>query len=101
MADELAGVETWYGDGSGQIAVTDRLSRFVTKGELHIPNINPGGTVVNVPIAGLKPDGKWYVTATERTTVEIFDGYFRLVRVDRITWPEFEGEYVYYTVIQL
>ncbi|AXC36536.1 hypothetical protein HOT57_gp92 [Pseudomonas phage phCDa] len=107
MADDFAGVETWYADGSGQIAVTDRLTRFVARGQLSVPAVYPPGSGVRtVVIPGIKNDGTWFVNATGSCIVEIYDGYFRYERIDFWEWDdtnpwEKEGPDVFYTVMQL
>ena len=102
----FAGVQTWYADGSEQIALTDRLTRFVASGELNIPSISPPSAGIrDVPIAGITNDGTWHVNCTGSVIVQIFNGYFRVQRIDFREWyePSFETEinFVYYTVMKL
>lgn len=106
MEDYFAGVETWYADGSGQIAVTDRFAYSSIVGELHIPYSYPFNGVRYVTVPGMKNDGTWYVSATGNCTITIFDGYFRYERFEFQAWPqwpvaEVEGPYVYYTVTRI
>lgn len=102
----FAGVQTWYSDGSEQIALTDRLTRFAASGELYIPSIYPPANGIrDVAVPGITNDGTWHVNCTGSVVIEIFNGYFRVQRIDRREWfePSYENEidYLYYTVMKL
>lgn len=77
------GLQTYFADGSPQLTITDRVTRFIQENSVYLGQRSGA----NIYVSGMANDGTWGVMTFAPCRVAIYNGYYNIYNYEYYaTW---------------